>query len=169
MVEFIGFIISLLALFYLFIKQNSRTERQTQPTDDSIEGKEEYPFKQFLREIKKEVEARENVQRLPPPPSPPKVAKQSKKPRPVLEEGRLKNQIEQHRMKTSVEDRRVKSRVHQEEQPGRMVMLPTRHPHIEENRIKGPSRVQLALHRLASRKDLIIYQEIIDKPKSMRP
>jgi outer membrane biosynthesis protein TonB len=174
MVEFIGFIISLLALLYLFIKQNSRTERQAHPPGypPEEEGKEEDPFKQYLRAIEKEAEAREATQHLPPPlPSlPPKVAKKPKKPPPhSLEERRLQSQIEQRHMKSSLEERHLKSRFnHHEELPGRTLALPANHLHAEEERMVGPSRVQLALRRLSSRRDLIIYQEIVAKPKSMR-
>lgn len=170
MVEFIGFIISLLAFFYLVFKQNRPNHRQTPlPSRPNEELEEEDHFQEFLMSVEKKAEAREVIQHLPPPR--PKLVEQPKKSPPLLlKDYHLKSQIEQRRLKSALEDRSIKSRFnHYEALPGRTPAL-TASPHcVEEERTIGPSRVQLALRRLASRRDLIIYQEIIDKPKSMRP
>lgn len=166
MVEVIGFIISLLALLYLFIKENIPAQRRAHPPSYPQEEElRDDPFNEFLKNIEKEAAAREAAKHLPPPP--PKVAKQSKKPsKTPLEEHKLSNQMEQRRLKSSFEDRHVKSKFnHREELPGRSLALSH---HREEERSERPSKAQLALRRLGKPRDMIIYQEILDKPKSLR-
>jgi hypothetical protein len=168
MVEFIGFIISFLALVYLFIKQNSPPARQEHPPDYPTEGlKEANPFEEFRKKLDREAEAREATQRLPPPPTSSKVAKQHKRPpRLALKEHQMTSQIEERRLRNALEDRHIQSRMNHREGA---LAVSTSHHRAEEDRKMGPSRAQLALQRLTHRRDLIVYQEIIDKPKSMRP
>jgi type IV secretory pathway VirB10-like protein len=156
MVEIIGFVISLLALLYLFMKQNPAPSRRTPaPRDQEEEAVEDEddPFREFLKE--KEATEREAKTEEPlPPPSPPKIAKKPKKPSPPsLEEYRLASQIEERRLKSALADRQLKSRFHHSE---------------ERNRNLRPSQAHLAVQHLTSRRDLIIYQEIMNKPKSLR-
>jgi len=170
MVEFIGFIISLLALLYLFIMQNRSASRgvhsERRQNEELIEDD---PFKEFLKVVEKETLVREVAQHLPPPP--PKIIKQQpkKKTPSALEDSRLAGQIEKRKLKSPLEDRQLRSRFnHHEELPGRNLPLSANIHRVDEDNIVGPSRVYVALQRLANRRDMIIFQEIIDKPKSIR-
>jgi hypothetical protein len=173
MVEVIGFIISLLALLFLFMRQSVPPPHLPHPTIRSEEEElmEEDPFKELMRAVQKEAAAREAALHPPPvPPAPTKRAKPSPKGvKSSLEDYRLASQIEQRQLKSTLESRHLVSRFHHhEELPARNLALSTSHLRMEEDKIMGPSRVQLAIQRLADRRDMIIYQEIIDKPKSMR-
>lgn len=173
-VEIIGFIISLLALIYLFFKQQS-IARYRQEHPDALreeETTEEDPLTELMKAIEKETAARKAAQHL--PPSPPKVVRKATQPKlaPItssLEDYHLASQIEKRKLKSSLENRSLKSPLGQRlEEKSLHVIPPPHHPGIEEAFV-GPSRGEKALRRLSTRRDLIIYQEIIDKPKSMRP
>jgi hypothetical protein len=172
MVEIIGFIISLLALLYILIKQTVPTQRPGQPPVYPEEEEiEEDPFREFMKAVEREAAARKVAQRVPPPPPPPKITKRPKKAPlpPSLEEYRLASQLEDRRLRSSLEERHLKSRLnHREERPGGPPALPVS-PLAEEEKKRHPSRAQMAIQRLAHRQDMIIYQEVIGKPKSLRP
>lgn len=167
MVEIIGFIISLLALLYIFIRQTLPSQRPTpQPRAQHQELIEDDPFKDFMKAVEKEVAKREVSQHVPPPP---KIKKQKpKKPPDIpLEKYQLKSQLKERHLKSTLEERHIKSKLgHHDEvlKPS----LPGRHHHAEEKENLKPSRAKLAIQRLNKRQDLIIYQEIISKPKALR-
>ncbi len=169
--EYIGMIISFLALLYLFFKQQTFVRNQQEQAggikeaEEGEEGEED-PLKEFMKAMDKR-EQRE-VRHAPPPPHAPKQsfkqhAKSHKQHRKSelspLKEYRQAGTLEKRQVKSSLEDRTIKPTV-----GGKF--LP--HHEGEENQ-KGPSKAELAIRRLANRRDLLIYQEIMDKPKSMRP
>lgn len=172
-VEIIGFIISFLALIYLFFKQQS-IARYRQEHPDAFNNEElieEDPLEEFMSTMEKKRAARKKAQHLPPPPpSSKKSVQQTKKnSSSSLEDYRLASQIEKRKIKSSLENRQLTSHLHRhlEERASHSIVPSLHHPitdHIETE----PSRAQIAIQRLTSRRDLIIYQEIIDKPKSMR-
>jgi hypothetical protein len=181
-VEIIGFIISFLALIYLFFKQQSIARyRQEHPEAFKEEEiVEEDPLTELMKAIEKETKAREAARHLPPP-----LPKAVQKPKPLkaaplaasledyhlesqIEKRRLESQVEKRKLKSSLENRVLKSSLSQRlEEKGVHAIPPSHHPGIEKGLV-GPSRAEMALRRLAHRRDLIIYQEIIDKPKSLR-
>jgi hypothetical protein len=168
-VEFIGFIISLLALVYLFFKQQSyEHHRQAQSQDfKNEEVDEDDDLKELMKTIDRETAARD-TQHL--PPRPPQIVKQIKKPSSTsFEEYRLASQIEKRQLKSSLENRHLKSKIAQKLEERTLPQIAQPHSHVRDWEEKAPSRARIALGRLSNRRDLIIYQEIIDKPKSMRP
>jgi hypothetical protein len=170
MVEIIGFIISLLALLYLFIKQNVPSLQKGHPPPPAYQDEEEMsdPFKEFLRAMEKESAAREAVQHMPPPPPPKKKGRSKQTHTRPSENYRLTSPLEERHLKSALEDRHVKSRFnHHEDLPGRTLSLSLRHPDEREEKPRA-SRLQSIVNRLARRQDIIIYQEIIGKPKSLR-
>lgn len=169
MVEIIGFIISLLALLYLFVKQNFPTQRPAEsPRYQNEEFEEDDPFKDFMKAVEKEAASREALQHLPPPPSK-AIKKQKKAKPPSLAEYQLISQIETRQIKSSLEDRHLTSTFsHRENLPGRSLALSVSHRRIEEEKENRSSRVRLAMSRLVNRRDMMIYQEIVGKPKSLR-
>lgn len=170
MVEIIGFIISLLALLYLFIKQNVPSQQKRYPPGYQDEEEMNDPFKEFLKTMEKEAEARETAQYMPPPPPPlPKKKELLKKaPSRSLEEYRPISSREERHLKSSLEGRHVKSKFnHYEDLPGHTLSLSLSHRDEREEKPRA-SRLQSAVRRLVHRKDMIIYQEVIGKPRSLR-
>lgn len=171
MVEIIGFIISLLALIYLFFKQQSINRYRQEHPEAFIEEEieEDDPLKEFMKAIERQKAAREASQHVPPPP--PKMAKQSKQIPlyPSLEDYRMASQIENRQLKSSLENRRINSKLGQrfEELPSHTLAPNLHYP--GSGQLVGQTRVGLALKRLSKKQDLIIYQEIIDKPRGLRP
>ena len=167
--EIIGFVISLLALLYLFFKQKSFEHHRQEHLKENEEFSEDDPLKEFMKAIDKETAAREAAQHLPPPL--PHIVKQpAKPPLSSFEDYHLTSQIEKRKLKSTLENRHLKPKIGQrlEERVLPQVTQPL-HYHVRDIEVAGPSKARIALGRLSSRKDLIIYQEIIDKPKSMRP
>jgi hypothetical protein len=164
MVEVIGLVISFLALLYLFMMQNRPVQRKERPFSDQDERvAEEDPFKEWMKAIEKKVTRREA-----PPPS--KIKKQKKKPPPLpLEEDQIVSQIESRHLKSALEERHIQSRFNDHEKlPKHASALSISHHLAEEESVIALSRGQQAIQRLAKRRDLIIYQEIVNKPKSLR-
>ncbi len=176
-VEVIGFIISFLALLYLFFQQQAAVrKRQENPNDFTNEEEEEDPLNEWMKEIEREAAAREAARHSPPPPprviQRPLTSKSSKpsKKAPLssnLENYQTPSQIEQRKLKSSLENYRLKSALSQKLEERQLHTMGLPH-HNGEGSIRR-SRVEIATRRLSRRRDLIIYQEIMDKPKSLRP
>lgn len=174
MVEVIGFIISLLALLYLFIKHNhpSSRSRSTPVSSNPVDSKEEGDdfFQEFMKAIEKETASREAMQHVPPP-APPKIKKEpyATPKSQSLQEYQLKSQIENRQLKSSLQERHIQSKIsHREELPRRSTTLNIAHAISEEKENLRPSRVQLAIQRLNKRQDILIYQEVMSRPKAFR-
>lgn len=172
MVEMIGFIISLLALFYLFMKQNvpNKQKRHSRKHSHPVDQEEEPvndSFQEFLKTMQKEAVAREEFQQMPPPASKKKEHPKKNPPR-LPENNRLVSSLEERSLKNPLENRHAKSRFsHHEDLPGRTLSLSLNH-YDEKDEKRKSSRLQSTLRHLVQRQDMIIYQEIIGKPKSLR-
>lgn len=166
--EYIGFFISLLAVIYLYFKQHSAASHPQEHPSGRMEREdlEEDPLAEFIHTMKHEAKKKSAVR-----PAPPPVSKQVKPIRKgaasPLEQYRLESAVEKRQLKSPLQNRQLKPSVreHIEEAPLRRPI-----PLYPSDKIEvKPSRAEVALKRLAHPRDLIIYQEIIDKPKSMRP
>ena len=171
MMEYIGFLISLLALIYLFFKQQSlarhrqqRPDGESHPVvleDDTLAG--------LLKAMEHEAEQKSAVRAAPaaPPPAPKQPRAHRKGAASPLEQYRLESAVETRRLKSTLENRQLKPTVRERiEEPPRPMTEYVQHTDAVSFE---PSRAEIAIRRLAHRRDLAIYQEIIDKPKSMRP
>lgn len=190
MVEFIGFIISLLALLFIFIKQNSQNmkrERHGGPVLINAEEKEEDendPYRDFMRTLKKESAMEEKLKqaRKIEPPRAPIQAKKDERRFPLkspLQDNRLESKLEDYRIESKIEDRRLKSTLEErklkskfrthEELPKHVHGTVGYHIHpIDEPGAKKPSRVKLIVKNLHRPINMIVYHEIIGKPKALR-
>jgi len=164
MVEMIGFIISLLALFYIFIKQSLSPQQRGSATRYQESRKiEDDPFTEFLKGIEEKGEGRESVEQRAPPPS--KKRGESKK--------KSFRSVDEHRSrvsnaKSSLEIQPMKSKfLPHEKLPNRILVNPLLNVGEKHEQLK-PSRAKSVVRRLSHRRDLIIYREIMDKPKSLR-
>lgn len=163
--DIVGFIISVLALIYLFFKQQAiiQQKREHDEIDEMMEEQERSvtlpPEKKISPQIK------EN--RIPKPPQ----KMRQEPPISSLEEYRLASQIEKRKLKSTLENRHLKSnlesRVSRRTEPAPSSFPP--HNHHENIPSPSPSRAAKAIDNLKNRKDLIIYQVVIDKPKGLKP
>lgn len=165
-IQMIGWMISLVALFYLFMKHNQAPQQ--------VEHSEELKNKESrtadllygARESREKKGARKE-ENLRSPVALPSVRKRSISP---FEENDFSNETEKKPLKKTHAPHLLKSTItqHYEKTPSRVVLKPFI-PLIDYEKSSEPSRAHKALQRLNQRSDLIIYQEIIDKPKSLRP
>lgn len=171
MTEYIGFFISILALVYLYIKQSSppREGEGTASFNGSEEGEEaDDPFSAIMKEMERraavgkvvEKRPKEEVVLLPLPPAKSKVVKKRSSSR-SLEERPLTSSLKERELRNSLEKRRGKPKGASSSKNEKIVLLPP------PNHGKK-SRAADVVSRLAKRSDMIIYQEIIGKPKSLR-
>lgn len=162
-VEFIGFAISLLSLVFLFFRNRRQLLNQDEQRERSQEEfLEDDPIQAFLKAMEKERLMREA------PPSPPPVVyrpahaevKKSKKSSPKGEE-MAKSHLEKRKLSSPLENQQVTS------------PLAKRHDaHYDAHGVEilqKPARVRLMVDRLADLKDLVVFREVLDKPKSLRP
>lgn len=147
--EYIGLLISILALIFLFIKQQS-APRQSEETTPYNPEEEDETLLEFIQK-------RENAVKKMKPPSPPQIKSRVK---PSLEKHRIESEIEKRRIKSELEARQLKPSVRAAEDLS--------HLHLDGLK-KFPSKAEIALKHLGEKKDLIIYQEIIGKPRALRP
>lgn len=159
--EYIGFIVSILALLYLFYKQMSSARRQHEHSHSIQLENEEWdeeddPLREFKVAMERKRAAEEKVLKPVPPSLPPKIYKQPKKT--TLEEYRLTSSLEKRKLKSALEARQQKILDNRNEENAAIVSQ------MEER----PSRAKIAIQRLSNRRDLIIYQEIMNKPLGLR-
>lgn len=174
-VEFIGFAISVLALLFLYFKNRADTiasqeHRGRAKEEDFLEGTH---LKDFLKSIEKDIAEKEKPKPLPsspPLPALPQIERKHKKASLSALEGRqLTSQLERRKIKSPIENRTIAasiSRRYEEASPSGVVPL-LHHAYAEEIH-HAPARGKAAIQRLAHLQDLVIYQEIINKPKSLR-
>lgn len=162
-VEFIGFAISLLSLVFLFFRNRRQPLTQGEQEERSQEEfLDDDPIQAFLKAMEEERLKREA------PPSPPPVVyrpahtevKKNRKSSPKGEET-MKSNPEKRKLSSSLENQQVIS------------PLAKRHEaHYDAHGVEilqKPARVRLMVDRLADLKDLVVFREILDKPKSLRP
>lgn len=161
MVEFIGFLISLFAIIFLFFR-NVFLERHPEKVKKRpvpIPGSENDTLDEWIRKMESEI-AKEYAPNPPKPQPekvkvPPKKLEQKKK---NLKEYRLESDIEKRKIESSIENRKLRSEIEQ------------RKPRIlyaEDHVKKSPPRILGYIGRLNSLKDLVIYHEIFNKPKGL--
>ena len=166
--EYIGFFISLLAVIYLYFRQHSAASRPQEHPSRRMEQEdgEEDPLAEFIHTMKHEAKKKPAA-----PPAPPAVPKQAKPVRKgaasPLEQYRLESAVEKRQLKSPLQNRQLKPTVREHIGDAPQRKPPPLYP-SDKTEVR-PSRAEVALKRLAHRRDLVIYQEIIDKPKSMRP
>jgi hypothetical protein len=182
-VELIGFVVSIVSLIFIYYKnQREMRKREEHPEKFQDEPLEEDLLKALMNamqreQVKREKEQRERLQGTertlpkpkpkpkaqPLPPPAPQTMRQSPRPSP-LKEYHLTSQMETRRLKSALEERQLKSQLsyrHEE--------LPA-YVHAADHQVDvQPSRAQQAIRRLAHLPDLVIYQEILSPPKSLRP
>lgn len=177
LVEFIGFVISMVAMAFLFIKKvyDERQRRLNPEKYAETERKKEQALQEFLKslELERNEEEEEDEEEEEPvlikPPPAPQMAKQHKVPfRSTLDHYKPVTLIEQRKIQTNIEKRRpFEAGDHLISDTFKIQSVTD--PSYEVERLKIKSRGEKALEELSSRRQLFIIKEILDKPKGMLP
>lgn len=155
-VQIIGYIISFLAFLYLFRKREAPQEPPESEEESRQTGKVRHS-QNFQRHLEREAEMKKKrLKKMPPPPKNSQYSSEH-----PLKDHHLSSELEKRKIKGDVEKRQLRSSLEMRS------IAPSYHNEHEENR--APSRAYQMMQRLAHRRDLIVYQEVIGKPKSLRP
>lgn len=181
-VEYIGLLISLVSILYLFFLKRKKDEIfQSQPAGSEEAEESDEPLQEFLKAMEREKERRQAVKQTPPMPikhvqSVDINAVKRRQADRRLEEKRLKNSMEERRTKSQIENRQVKS-------PVESRSLALRAPRIGEAERESaldrkhdeaktpviPSRARTLMNHLPKLVNMVIFQEIIGKPRGFKP
>jgi hypothetical protein len=163
-VEFIGFFISLLALIYLYYRQYAIATRRRQQRQEAgmTEEESEDPLRVLMEEMVHKDELEKQRQMLPPPLK--KAKRVHKKAKPSLAEYHLESDLEKRKIKSALQKRHLQPSVAKNLEDRVLNTIS-----LSSKLTVRPSKAMGALKRLSHRRDLLIYQEIIDQPRSLRP
>lgn len=189
-VELIGFGISILALIFLYFKNQqaiSTRQEHLETLEEEEEPAEEDPLQALMFAMQKEkkekpvVKPRPSPTKLQPPLPPPLQQQKPVQPplQPIhkskhmvvkssLEDYRLASVVEKRKVKSALEERHLKSQLtHRYEEISSIA--PARPQHVEEHhKSYRPARIQVVMKRLTHLPDFVIYQEVLSRPKSLR-
>lgn len=173
LVEFIGFIISFLAMIFLFFKNMKEAQSSKElPQDD---GEENDPLKEFLKTFEggEKVEKSYPTKQIVAPPiqvAPVRTKRKegtfssldTYKLETQVEKRKLKTAIETRKMKTNIEDRSISLGVH-----GRSLLMDKTMQ--TEGIARKVSRAEGVLKQIPSNSEMVILHAIWDKPKGFNP
>lgn len=178
--DFIGFIISLLALAYLFIRNRSQArQRREHPEMYKGEDEQEDALREFLKSMDMPVDEKPKPVVRRPEAIQPKVKKVNAHSKPWksdIEERRMHSEVEQRRLKSAIDDRRLKTVTEERRLESALENRyadPYGETDVGKNApsyevIQGPSqrsRVQRILEELPTKKQIVILNEILNRPK----
>lgn len=191
LIEFIGFIISLVALIVLYVKR-VREDRYRRAHPEEFEGEDKEQgdqLRDFLRSIDMDMED-DKRRPVPPPPKPQQASKQKavpkKKKEPVQSYTPARTQkssSENYQHNTSVEDkkrdsirdqRRLQMDINERhddpfgKRQGLVDLSKPQSSSYEVIKISTRNRALESMKQLKSKKDLVILSEIINPPKALR-
>ncbi len=157
--DWVGFVISALALLFLFFRNAMKKNEPVIKGEVKEEEPEEIPLHEFL----KEVERRERVQEEKVAPPKPLVPQMLKRKRDSLELRHLVSPLKNEHIKSKTENRHLVSplgtrKVKTEIEPGSGSV---------EGRVAEKSLAKVILDELKHPKNMLIYYEIFGKPKGL--
>lgn len=166
-IEFIGFIITMVAMVMLFFKR-TREERYRRENPDEMEEEglpPHDPLKQFLKALEGTYEEEEKEQNVRPPSPPPmQVQQTSAKKRPLSNEFQFQPKMDKHHLdpklagfhqKREIDSRKLGSSL--DDRYGDST--------YEVHRRESESYARKVVDRLHSRRDMMICHEIFSRPK----
>jgi hypothetical protein len=190
-IEFLGFVISLFAMLFLFARQifENRRRRNLPEEEEREQYEEKENLKDFLKALNIDIPDEEKIPPFHPREENPirqqKSAEFSNKSQPKLhgvptqrivkDEFGFESTLDAYRPKTAIESRNLKTNIEQRyAKPflGTKVVSPdllklSNHDPYAIAKERNP-RVLYLFKNLKSRKDMIIYQEVMNPPKSLR-
>jgi hypothetical protein len=165
--EVIGFAISLLSLIYLFFKNRSQGEEKKASSLQNENYREEDPLSDFLKAIGEEFKQKKPI--LPPSPIEQKRVMKKDKKQPLTlthkEEYQSKRFTEQKKQESMPENDSIAVQFIRRREEKRISSIPL----VMERAVVGRSRAKKILGQLKYTNQLVIFKEILDKPKSLRP
>lgn len=172
-VEFIGFLISFLALIFLFFK-NKREINANRELHEEEEMGEDDPLKEFLKTLDHQEEAYPSAppeKRYIPPPKEPKRRNIPEGSFSSLDTHRLETNVEKRKLTTNIEARKLKTNIENRSIGlgirNRSVLLDKSMKAEEFRALPKESRSAGQLGNLDSLRQMVIYHEIWDKPKGL--
>jgi hypothetical protein len=182
--QFVGFLVSVAAIIFIFIRRALENwQRKHHPEEYTAEARKKHEaLKQLMRDLgveeqeEEEIEEEEILIKPNPPPLRPENIRsipQHTPGRTVQDEFRFEDRIRQRKLDTLVDKRHMQTEIEK------------RKPLFSEDRLVSPdlkyhkdayaftqrvtlSRGRKLISSLRSKKDMIVLQEILDKPKSLR-
>jgi len=181
LIEFIGFIITILAMFVILIRRSmeERRRRQNPELYEQEEEDREKALKEFLRTMNLEVdEIPGEEERPPPPPPPPKKPPEPKPTRPrrlVRDAYELESSLDDYERTSGIESHIRETEVGKTEfgqighdvTTGDLFMQPSLGAYDIIAGVEG-TRASHILSRLDDPTDMIVYHEIIGKPRALQ-
>lgn len=165
-VELIGFVISLISILFLFLMKKQRVDDSANQPEEFRGEKleEEDPLKELLRQVntpKQKVTPKPSVQRHPPskPNASWKASPHLSQQVPSFKDDRFKSAAQERKIKSELEQHSIKSKLAEKKEGNAYSQEP--------NHFAQP-RIVHFVERLSKKSDMIVYQEILDKPKSLR-
>jgi hypothetical protein len=178
LIEFIGFLITIIAMFLLTIKRVREKRKELPDHEPMHDDQQKQTLKELLKKLDIDVED-EDEEALPPPPPPPRPKVQPAHPQVkqgrFLSEGQyqFRDKLQDYRPVSAIEKRKLKPTIEDPYQTFTRgsVVSPDMRVHEDgyhEIQKEKPSGAARLVSRLHSKKDMIIYQEIMNRPLSMR-
>lgn len=178
--EVIGFFVTLAAIAYMFIKRVRDTRDRPDLSED---GNEENKLEDFLKSLEEDMEESKDFKPAPIPkvvkvtPKPLSVQKiKQPTPKQVLKqkEGEFRSNLDGYTSYSAIEERKLKTNIksqYEGDYGEHLLSKGFRHDPTHEIfssvGMRGPSRVKELLHSLPSKKDMILINEIFNKPKGL--
>jgi hypothetical protein len=185
--DLISFIFTVIILSLIYLKKRWEKKRTQHPEDLN---EQEKALNDFLKSLEGDMEEmkthqgeealaiREAEKKMPPPPPPPsierEVPKVQKAKRSVSDNFTFKTNLESFKQRSAVEERQLKPKITEElfEPLGEDVVSDSFSINEEDaykiTKKDDESRLRKKLQHLPSFRDLIIFQEVIGKPKALR-
>lgn len=187
LIEFIGFIISMAAMIFLLGRRvwEERYRREHPEEFKEEKHKQEETLKHFLKSLDIDMEDEEEDAHpkprmekpaVPPPPPPRAIqAPAQQKSHRLLQQDqyKFKDKLDSYRQESQIENRKLKNSIHDryKDYKGDRIVSPDMRYMAEAYHAivkPKPSRANRLVNRLYSRKDMIVYQEIMNPPVGMR-
>ena len=160
--EIIGMVISLLSLIYLFFRNQPGRQQQpkhprTAEREQHFDAEAEEDFQALLQALKGE---ERQVKPAPPPRFKP-VLPEKPKSLSTLEGYHLSSSIEKRSLQSSLERRQLKSTL------ASKMKETAEEDHLVDHQSRKPSRARSVIKRLHHLPDIVIYTEILNRPKGL--
>ncbi len=181
-IEFIGFIVTMIVLFFILLRRSweERKRRQNPEQYEEQEEDREKALREFLRSLNVEVDDtgtfREETPAPPPPPEPEAPPPKPTRPKRLVRDSyELETGIDEYIKTVGVESRKYETDVGKIEfrELGQDILTEDLflEPSTGEWGVigrKGKPRIQKIFDNLKRPGDLVIYREILGKPKALQ-
>lgn len=181
LIEFITFIITMLLVIYLSARRANEQRKQLGNSNYDVD-EEEQEFEEMVRvlnispedamALKRELKGKASAPPPPPKTKKKKVVKKETK-RILSDEYSLHAHLDEYEQHSRIEDRELNTAIEKRHQRKRKtIVTESLRPAIDidpyATKYRGESRVKNLLSKLDSKKELIVIQEIVGLPKSLR-